>query len=166
MLVFIVRHAIATARDANNGFDDASRALTDKGIDRMRKSVRGLDAIGVQFDEIWTSPLLRARQTAEILAESRHFRGAIRTVPILAPGGDPTHVLRELQHAPGGARIALVGHEPDLGELAGLLLCGRSAGFIPFKKGGAACIEVEQPIPPLRGELRWLMTPRQMRSLH
>jgi phosphohistidine phosphatase len=165
MLVYIVRHAIAVPREDHIGLDDASRALTDRGIDRMRRIVRGLDALGVEISEIWTSSLVRARQTAEILAESRRFQGTVRTVPALAPGGDPTQLLRELQQASARASIALVGHEPDLGEFASLLLTGKTASFIPFKKGGVACIEIEKPTPPIHGELHWLMTPKQMRSI-
>ena len=165
MLVYLVRHAIAIERNGVPGFDDASRPLTDKGIDRMRRIVRGLDHLGVTVDEIWTSPLVRARQTADILAKSRHFQGGVRVVPALAPGGDATQVLRELHSGGPRTAVALVGHEPDMGELAGLLLTGRSAALFDFKKGGVACIEIEKSGMPLHGKLCWLMTPKQLRNI-
>lgn len=165
MLIYIVRHAIAVPRELHVGLDDAARELTEKGVERMHQIVRGLDGINVVLDEIWTSPLIRARQTADILAGARHFRGSVRPVAALAPGGDPTQIVRELATVSPQAAIALVGHEPDLGELAALLLTGRSQSFLEFKKGGVACIELESNAPP-RGTLRWLMTPRQMRNIH
>ncbi len=165
MLVYLVRHAIAVPRDSVAGLDDASRPLTDKGIDRMRRSVRGLDKLNVSIEEIWTSPLLRARQTADILAESRHFNGHSKTVNALAPGGDLNLLVRDLRQAGRTTSIALVGHEPDMGELATLLLTGLTASVIPFKKGGVACIEIDDLSPPIRGELLWLLTPKQMRSI-
>jgi len=131
----------------------------------MRRNVRGLDHLGVRIDEIWTSPLLRARQTSELLAGSSHFHGTVRTVASLSPGGDPVQVLRELQQADKES-VALVGHEPDMSELAGMLLTGRSASFAVFKKGGVACIEVDKPGQPLRGVLRWHATPKILRALH
>ncbi len=166
MLLYLVRHAIAVDREAHNGYDDASRALTEKGIDKMRRNVRGLDRLGVCLDEIWSSPLLRAHQTADLLAESANFQGQVRTLPCLAPGGDYAQVLRELQQSGDRPAIALVGHEPDLGELLGVLLTGRPTSFITFKKGGVACVEIEKLIHPLKGELRWLLTPKLLRAAH
>ena len=165
MLVYLVRHAIAVPRDGVTAFDDASRELTDKGIDRMRRCVRGLDRVGAGFDEIWTSPLVRARQTADILAESPNFTGRSKVVNALAPGGDLNQVVRELQQNARVASVALVGHEPDMGELATLLTTGQAGSTFRFKKGGVACIEIDDLSPPLRGELLWMMTPKQMRSI-
>ncbi|MCB9851434.1 MAG: phosphohistidine phosphatase SixA [Phycisphaerales bacterium] len=164
MLVYLVRHAIAVERDALVSLDDASRELTDQGITRMRRAVRGLNKIGVEIDEIWTSPLTRARQTAEILADARGFHGRVRIAPALAPGGDVETVVRELREASRESSIALVGHEPDMGELATLLLTGKTGSFVPFKKGGIACVELDDGVPGT-GELKWLLTPKQLRNI-
>jgi phosphohistidine phosphatase len=165
MLIYLVRHAIAVPRDELASLDDASRALTDRGIERMQRVVRGLAKLDVHLDEIWSSSLTRARQTAELLADLPGFHGRVRIVSPLAPGGALHDVVRDLQQVSRRAHVALVGHEPDMGELAGLLLTGSPRHFMPFKKGGVACVELEDAAPPMHGTLRWFATPRQLRRL-
>lgn len=179
MFIYIVRHAIAVDRGSPGIALDAERALTPKGIEKMVRHVTALVKLGVTVDEIWTSPLVRAVQTAELLAEglslpdpdassdARDAPGATGGVPVrevddLAPGGDPAALCEQIVREGPFTGLALVGHEPDLGELATWLLTGTPFGALRFKKGGVACIEVDTPGSPLRGELRWLLTPRQM----
>ena len=73
-------------------------------------------------------------------------------------------VIRELRETSRESMIALVGHEPDMGELTSLLLTGRPGGQFPFKKGGVACVEIDEPSPGA-GELIWFLTPKQLRKL-
>lgn len=165
MLVYIVRHAIAVARESLTVVDDAARELTDKGIERMRQNVAALKTLDVRIDAIWSSPLLRARQTADLLVDLPSFKGDVRIVEALAPGGDLPGLVAELGRFQGDGGVAVVGHEPDLGELATLLVSGRSEYAVRFKKGGVACVDVEDGTEPLRGELAWLLTPKQMRAM-
>jgi phosphohistidine phosphatase len=162
--LYLIRHAIAVPH-GTPGVADDDRPLTAKGIRRMRRVVRGLAALGIQLDEIWTSPLIRARHTAELVGEGLSMTQTPREVPALAPGGDPRMIGVELSERPENASIALVGHEPDMGTLAGWLLTGRAEPSLRFKKGGAACIEGSRFSPPDDAQLLWLLTPKQLAAL-
>lgn len=165
MLVYLCRHAIAQPREESVGIDDSARELTAKGVTRMRRNVRALERLRVRLDEVWTSPFIRCKQTSDLLAESPVFQGRMRILDALRPGGDHIQVISELQANSILEGVALVGHEPDLGELATRLISGQTFSGVTFKKGGVACIAVERASTPLRGELRWLLTPAQMRAL-
>jgi phosphohistidine phosphatase len=131
----------------------------------MKQNVEALGMLGVDLDEIWTSPLTRARETAELLADIPWFDGELKIVDILGPCGDLKELADGFRRLRGIGSLALVGHEPDLGVLAGYLLAGRPIGALTFKKGGVACIEVIDFGPPVSATLRWMLTPKQMRSM-
>jgi phosphohistidine phosphatase len=168
MDLYLVRHAIAVDREVFAGPDEA-RTLTPKGIQKMRAIVRGLDVLQVQLDAIWTSPLVRAVETAELLAELRTFSGQLQTMDALSPGGDFDRLRVSLYEQRQLARVALVGHEPDLGELATRLMLGGTGrpGYsaVAFKKGGVALFEVDVTAQMISGVLRWQMTPKQMQRM-
>ncbi len=162
MRLYLIRHGIAVNRSDPDVLSDEARELTPAGIKKMRKIVLALAKMNVNFHEIWTSPLIRARQTAQIVAEELPVTPRLRTVKSLAPSGDPNALLDQIGRSLHLDEVALVGHEPDLGELATRLIVGTSVGTIRFKKGGVACIELDEIKPPARGELLWLITPKQM----
>ena len=160
--LYVIRHGLAEERgDAYP--DDAKRPLTDEGMSRMRKAARGLARIGVTMDIILTSPLVRARQTAEIVAAGLDPRPSIVNVDSLAPDGSYAAVIADLEKHSRKTRIALVGHEPMIGELAARLIGSRHA--IEFKKGAVCCIDLENVPPAGPGALRWLLTPKILRAL-
>jgi phosphohistidine phosphatase len=165
MHVYLVRHAIAVPRGTPGLVDDAGRELTPTGEKRMRRNAAALLKLGVVIDEVWTSPLLRARQTARILAEGLGLRNAPRMVKALEPGGDVEEVFQKLGMLVNRAGVALVGHEPDLGELATRMLLPAMHSVIEFRKGAVACIAVDDFNPPLQGRLQWMLTSRQMRMM-
>src|SRR5262245_54615467 len=142
MLVYLIRHAIAYERGLIADLDDDARELTPVGIKKMRRNAAALARLRVRSDEIWTSPLVRATQTAEILAEALRPAGGVHVVTELAPGGDFDRLLHRLQLHAEHEAVALVGHEPDLGQLVGMLLTGQRRPIVRFKKGGVACIEI------------------------
>jgi phosphohistidine phosphatase len=156
--VVLVRHAIAEER--RPGLRDAARRLTPEGRDKLERAARGLKRLGVVPDRILTSPLVRAAETAEVLAEVLAPAVKPETCGPLAPGHTPQEVGEAL---PEGARtVVLVGHEPDLSELASWLLTGSRDGMrLPFRKAGAAAIELEGA----EGTLRWMLAPKQLRAL-
>lgn len=164
MLVYLVRHAIAEERDPN-GHDDAARRLTRRGIDRMKENVVAMKSMGVGFDTIWTSPLVRARETADLLEKLLRRGGEMVVVDELASSIHPMAIPDRLARLDGVNAIALVGHEPDMGDLGSLLLFGRSSHALRFKKGGVACIEFGDVVEPGTGVLHWMLTPRQMRAI-
>ena len=160
--IYLIRHGLAEER-GNSWPDDAKRPLTDEGISRMRKSVRGLSRLGVTLDVVLTSPLVRARQTAEIVAAGLSPRPSLISAESLAPDGSFAAVVADLEKHVRKGRIALVGHEPGIGELAARLIGSRHA--IEFKKGAVCRIDLATIPPSGPGDLRWLLTPKIMRAI-
>lgn len=163
MKLLLLRHAKAEERSLL-GLRDNRRALTAEGRRDMRKVAKSVEALVPDLKVLATSPLVRAVQTAGILA--RRYR-KLKSVECeaLAPGRGPKSVLEWLDKQPGQATIGLVGHEPDLGELTSYLLAGHGQSFIPFKKAGACLIEFDAMPGAGRGRLLWLLTPAQLRKL-
>ncbi len=166
MKLLIIRHAIAEDRDAfaRAGHSDALRPLTNKGRRRMSRIAAGLQQIVNSVDVLATSPLVRARQTAEIVAEAYGSIPA-ETVAALSGAAPPTDLLPWLKANATAGVLAVVGHEPHLGKVASWLLSDQQRSFISFKKGGAALLEFGSRAPePGAARLRWLMTPKQLRN--
>jgi phosphohistidine phosphatase len=160
--LYLIRHGVAEDR-GEAWPDDAKRPLTEKGKSRLSRSMRGLAAAGLQLDVILTSPLARTRQTAEVVADAFDPRPHIVAVDSLAPGGSYQAVLADLERQSRRTRIALVGHEPDIGELAARLAGSRRAW--EFKKGAVCRIDIHSLPLGGPGSLRWFLTPRLMRAL-
>lgn len=165
MFAYLIRHGIAVNRGAAGVLDDRSRELTPQGIQKMGRNAAALARLRLVIDEIWTSPLMRARQTADIVAKNLNLTGKPRVVKALSPGGDCRQLIQRLSQYVDRGGVALIGHEPDLGKLASFLLTGSSSGFVEFKKGGIACIEVEDFQSTLQARLQWLLTPKQMKLM-
>lgn len=160
--LYLIRHGPAAAR-GDQFPDDGKRPLTHKGIVRLRREARALEALGVVFDQVVTSPLVRTRQTAEIFADGAGSKAPIALADALAPGGTTAQAIEELGKYSRRRRIAIVGHEPTIGELAAKLVGARAA--LEFKKGAICRIDVET-LPPARpGHLRWFATPKMLRLL-
>ena len=160
--LYVIRHGLAEER-GGQWPDDAKRPLTEEGIERLRKEARGLMKVGVTFDVILTSPLTRARQTAEILGAGLEPRPTLTNIDSLSPDGSYTAVMGDLAKHSRKERIALVGHEPSVGELAARLIGSRHP--IPFKKGAICCIEVDALPPAGPGALKWYLSPKLLRGL-
>jgi phosphohistidine phosphatase len=160
--LYLVRHAIAAER-GEEWPDDSKRPLTEAGINRFREAAEGLKALDVEIDEIFTSPLVRAMQTADLLAAALDPRPRVKLLDALAPGHTPAAVMAQLAKAAKRRRIALVGHEPDLGELAAHLIGSTRA--LPFKKGGVCRIDVEGLTSTRAAALLWFVPPKVLRKL-
>ena len=160
--LFLIRHGVAEER-GDAWPDDAKRPLSEDGIERFQKSARGLARLDVWIDVVLTSPLVRARQTAEIVASAFDPRPSIITIESLAPGGSYASLVADLEKHGRKTRIALVGHEPGIGELGARLIGSRHS--FEFKKGAVCRIDVDE-IPPVGpGDLRWFLTPKVMASI-
>ena len=160
--LYLVRHAIAAER-GSEWPDDTRRPLTERGIVRFKEAVKGLRKLGVQIDEIFTSPLVRAKQTAELLAAGLEGKPTVKVLDALAPGHTSASVMTQLAKAAKRRRVALVGHEPDLGELAAHLIgAGRA---LAFKQGGVCRIDVGSLTARRAGTLVWFVTPALLRQL-
>jgi phosphohistidine phosphatase len=160
--IYLVRHAIAAER-GDDWPDDSKRPLTERGISRFKEGVGGLKGLEATIDEIFTSPLVRARQTADLLAAGTDGRPTAKVLDALAPGHSPATVMAHLAKAAKRTRLALVGHEPDLGELAAYLIGARRP--LPFKKGGIGRIDVAGLSSKAGGTLVWFVTPKVLRRL-
>ena len=162
-VLYVIRHGLAAERGENYP-DDTKRPLTARGIQRMKREAQALNALDVSFDIILTSPLVRARQTAEALASTLRVPPLIVNAASLAPGGTYNAIVDELAHqSHRRKKIALVGHEPGIGEVASRLLGLRKP--LEFKKGGVCRIDVAALPPTGPGQLRWFLTPRILRKV-
>jgi phosphohistidine phosphatase len=161
--LLLVRHAIAADQGPNYP-DDRERPLTSEGVARFKRVVEGLKDFDVKLELVLSSPLVRAHHTAQLLVAGIGGKPRLDTLEALSPGGRQIQVLEAITKASKRAKhIAIVGHEPDLGELAARLL--RSRGTIEFKKGAVACIELDGAMPTGPGMLRWLLPPRALRKI-
>jgi phosphohistidine phosphatase len=160
--LYLIRHGIAAER-GEEWPDDSKRPLTSQGIAKLKKEARGLVALDVSFEQIVSSPLVRTRQTADVIADALKNKPPISTSDALAPAGSPAAVIEEIAKHVRKARVALVGHEPNLGELAAQLI--RSRTPLEFKKGGICRIDFDVLPPKGAGALRWFLTPRMLRKL-
>jgi len=147
--LYIVRHAIAVERgDPAYPWDD-DRPLTPEGIHKFRLAARGLEKLEVRPERILSSPLIRARQTAEILRDAVRPDLEIGAVAVL-----------------GAKSVAVVGHEPHLSGFASYLLSGPSnTASLVFRKGAAALIGFPAEAAPGLGFLEWLIQPAALRRI-
>lgn len=160
--LYLVRHAIAAPR-GDEYPDDSKRPLTSQGMARFRKGAKALDALGMSVSVVLTSPLVRTRQTADILAGYLSGKPPVVATDSLAPAGTIAAIYQDLaRHAKKGS-VALVGHEPNIGELAARLIGARTP--IEFKKGAVCRIDFDGLPPKALGRLRWFLTPRMLRNL-
>ncbi len=165
MRLYIVRHAIATPRGIP-GTEDDNRSLTEKGIEKMRKAARGLNALGYIPDFILCSPLLRARQTGDILISAFAKKVEMKLTPNLAPAAHRRDLYREIAGFWGKVdSLMLVGHQPSLGEIAGEIVWGTADRWIDLKKGGACAIDVNSVRGIPGGRLLSLLTPLILRKI-
>lgn len=157
MHIYLLRHGIA--EDAGPGVADHDRALTDEGWRRLRRAAATWRRLATTPDVLLTSPLRRARQTAEVLAEAVRFAGETRVDDALVPNAPASLAMNllEAESLSGTAAVAIVGHEPHLGYLLGALLTGHARQPIPLKKGMLVGIETESPAS-LVGNLRFALT--------
>ena len=156
--LYLIRHGLAEER-GDAWPDDSKRPLTEEGTGRMRKAARGLVRLGVTFDVVLTSPYVRTRQTADIVAAAFNERPPVVALESLAPGGSIQSVLSDLERQTRRTRIAMVGHEPGIGELAARLAGARYP--IEFKKGAVCRIDIKT-FPAGPGRLRWFVTSKML----
>ncbi len=164
MELILIRHAIAFERDLLRWPDDSARPLTPEGVSRFERAALGLRSICESVDIVLSSPYVRAMETAQILEEQAGWPEPIHCA-VLEPSHESVDVIAFLQEQQHDGVVALVGHEPLLGELAGVLLAGESAPAQPFKKGGAASFRSDRGVGAGAMTLRWWLPPKFLRRL-
>jgi len=167
MNLYLMRHGIALPADDPSVAHDGDRPLTPKGIKRTRKAARGLRRLNIPFDVILTSPVLRARQTADAVAGELGAEALVKEISSLAPASTVDHLLFGLTRYKNHEHLLLVGHEPLLSNALSHLLGGKSARsvHVEFKKGALCRVEIDDLPPSNPGKLHWLLTPKQLRLL-
>lgn len=166
MDLLVIRHGIAEDREvfAAGGAGDALRPLTDEGRRKMRQVARGLTKLVPALDVLASSPLARARQTADLVA--RAYSGLpVTEIAQLQPEQPPEAFAEWVREEARRGAVAAVGHEPLLGRIASFLLAERRESFVELKKGGACLITFPERVEPGSGVLRWALTPGQLRDL-
>ena len=158
MNLYLIRHAIAVD-EGTADLEDSQRPLTDKGRKKMRQIARGLHALGVEFDLILSSPYLRAQETAEVLADVFKMKKKLVFSESLIPESEPEKVISEINESYKVDSIALVGHEPHLSSLIGLLTAGNTNIDVTLKKGGVCHLSADDLHHAHRATFEWLLTP-------
>lgn len=165
MQLLVVRHAIAEDREdfAKTGRDDGERPLTDEGVRKIKRGARGLRWLVPKVDMLVSSPLVRARQTADILRKEYDLDEVV-SAPELEPEAPLARVTAALARMTGDT-IAVVGHEPQLSRLATYLVCGADQSAVELKKGAACLIRFDGKPRRGGGLLVWAMSPKALRGL-
>jgi phosphohistidine phosphatase len=162
MELYLIRHGIAADRDTYP--NDEERPLTDKGHEKTAKVAKQLRDRGLRFDLILTSPLVRAKETATILKEAG-LASQVEEFAALAPDGDikawVDWLEKRRQRVSGDKCLALVGHQPDLGNWAETLVWGEARNKLLLKKAGAIGLKSPDNKPPIgQSELFLLLSPK------
>lgn len=161
MLLYLMRHGAAVDPSETSVRSDAERTLTAEGRARIEKVARALEDVGVRPDLIVASPLVRAEQTAQLLAR-RFPKAKTRTSSHLSPGSDPKDLLDEVAAAKA-REVLCVGHAPHLDLTLAKACAGVEFPLCQLKKGGVACLDLE--VQSRRAALLWLVQPGLLRKL-
>jgi len=169
MRLLIVRHAIAEDREigarGGGAKADRQRRVTEDGRRKFRKAAEALAELVPDLALIATSPYVRARETAELLATAFGKAPVVSELADLAPDGDNAGVLRFALAQKALPALACVGHEPNLSSLAGYLLTGRDKSFLELRKGGAVLLEFPARLVAGGAILQWHLAPGMLRDL-
>ncbi len=165
MRVILLRHGIALPQDGREIQSDAARPLSPEGIRKTRRACAGLARLlDGQSVAVLSSPLVRARETAELLGEELSATTDVRLVDALAIGEDTAAVLTEPELQGGYDAIVLVGHQPSMSALASYLVAGDWSVRMGFKKSAAFCASFMGRAVPGRGEMEWFLPPKVLRG--
>lgn len=165
MKLYLIRHSNAVDPGTPGYEDDSARPLTEKGRDKMKEIAFALKALELKPDLIVSSPYVRARETAEILAKVLKYRQELSFNDALVPSGSADQIIGEINEKYSVDELVLVGHEPCLGSLVGALTAGNPDLSIDLKKGGVCCLSADDLRTERRAVLEWLLTPKLLSRL-
>jgi phosphohistidine phosphatase len=166
MNIFILRHGIAVERGTEGFEKDSERPLTDKGKRQLRKSAAAMKRLKLRFDLILSSPYVRARQTAEIVADELKLKKHLKLSDALKSENHPETMIGEMSRLkPKPENLLLVGHEPYLSHLISQLVSGNGDLALDFKKGGLCKLEIQKLDGASSAQLVWLLTPKLMKEM-
>jgi phosphohistidine phosphatase len=162
MEIYVLRHGIAVERGTPGFKKDSDRPLTKEGEEKMYQIAEAMLAMELKFDLILSSPLVRAEQTAKIVAGE--LDEEVTFTDFLSPDGNVLELIREINDEKP-QRVLLVGHEPDLSRLISLLVTGGTDASIELKKSGLCKLTADKLTFGQCCTLNWLLTPKQLRAL-
>jgi len=162
MEIYILRHGIAVNRGTPGYKKDSDRPLTPEGEEKLHQIAKAMLAMELKFDLILSSPYLRSKQTAQLVAAE--LDEEITLTDLLTPDGNPLELIRELNDEKPQS-VLLVGHEPYLSGLISVLVTGESKASIELKKGGLCKLSADRVAFGQCATLNWLLTPKQMRLM-
>ena len=163
MDLYIVRHGIAIDREDPKCPPDPERYLTEEGVEKTKQVAKGVAALGVVPDLLWSSSYTRALQTAEIFAHAMDFsKQKVRCTDLLLPGSEPSLLFRELARDKQSSVVFIFGHAPQLDDVLATAL-GLKHHITSLKKAGVACVALKRISPP-SAELVWLASPKLLRK--
>ena len=157
MEIYVLRHGIA--EEATRGMKDADRALTPEGAEKLETVLRRARTVGVEPSIILTSPLRRARETAEIAAKTLRGKSTLVESRALEPDSSPEAVWDDIRVHKAEPAVMIVGHEPLFSAVYSYLL-GEPSVAIDVKKGSIGRIDVDRFTGQPHGLLKWLMPPK------
>jgi phosphohistidine phosphatase len=162
MNLFILRHGIAVEHGAAGYENDDERPLTSKGERKVWMIAEAMKALEISFDSILSSPLVRTRETAEIVAEALKSRKRLELTETLEPQESAKPLIEYLNDQGAVDNVLLVGHEPFLSRLISLLISGNPGASVLLKKGGFCKLSTDELKHAQCATLEWLLTPKQM----
>jgi len=162
---YIMRHGLAVERGSAGFSDDSKRPLTPEGRKKTQQAAEGLIRLGVDVDWIVTSPLVRAVETAKIVAAALGKSVPLDLCDELRPGGSAEALIAFLARHANRKRVLVTGHEPDLSEMAARLVGAGRRAHLSLKKAGCCLITFDEFPPKSPGKLIWWLTPRVLRKL-
>jgi len=162
MYLLLLRHGQAGRKSHSPG--DSKRSLTEAGMQEVKDLAQGLKSLEIQLDGVFTSPLLRAKQTADIVSTSLKYSGKIQELDSLKPEGNRLEFYSLLSKVKQDSTVLVVGHEPYLSEMISEAI-SQPGCRINLKKAGLAKIKVISTIPKVKGDLRWLLTPKLLKKI-
>lgn len=165
MEVLLLRHAEAGEADPKRWPDDSDRPITAEGREKQAAMARAMRKAGLGFEHLVTSPLARARETADVVAEVFGYHDEPVVSEALKPGSEPEAMVQLLAKFPPDSRVALVGHEPHLSRTAAALIGRSGDASIDLKKSGVMAIEFNGAPSLGSGTLQLLLKPKLIRKL-
>lgn len=159
--LYIIRHGLA-GKSLEDETIDEERPLKKKGKEQMKDIAKSLKELKICFDVVLTSPLLRAKESAEIINMYCGGTKKMTVTELLKPGSSYSKLIKFLNELKEPEKVAIVGHEPFLSGFASHCLSNSKNSYINLKKGGVLMLEIDGVIKPERCMLSWLMEPRQL----
>lgn len=143
---------------------DAERFLTTEGRRKSKLAGIALRALGVEADVVLASPYVRAKETAELVADGLDFKGRLEFCEALKPPGSAVALVRVIRQT-NCERALVVGHEPFLSAFIGLLIAGSRSACVNLKKGAVCKLSVDDLQAKQCATLEWLMTSKQLTAI-